>query len=55
MYVGQDILLFNLFPHEKLEMEMKMVRFSGNISFIGFLDHENVGVEPKIMSIMFTG
>jgi hypothetical protein len=33
---------------------MKMVKFSGSDSFIGFLDIQNVGVEPKIVSITFT-
>jgi hypothetical protein len=28
---------------------MKMIIFSGSDSFIGFLDLENVGVEPKIV------
>jgi hypothetical protein len=32
-------------------MEMKMVNFSGSDSFIGFIDLENVRIEPKIMSI----
>jgi hypothetical protein len=32
-------------------MEMKMVKFSGSDSFIGFLYLENVGVEPKIVSL----
>jgi hypothetical protein len=30
---------------------MKMVTFSGNDSFIGFLDLENVEVEQKIVSL----
>jgi hypothetical protein len=30
---------------------MKMVTFSGSYSFIGFRDLENVGVEPKIVSL----
>jgi hypothetical protein len=46
--------LSTFFPHYTLEMEMKMVKFSGNNNFIGFLDIRNVGVEPKIVSIMFT-
>jgi hypothetical protein len=32
-------------------MEMKMIRLSGSDSFIGILDLENLGVEPKVMSI----
>jgi hypothetical protein len=31
-------------------MEMKMVKFSDSDSFIGFIDLENVGVEPKNVS-----
>jgi hypothetical protein len=46
---------FPPFSHEKPEMEMKVVNFSGSDSFIGFLDFENVGVEPKMVSITFTG
>jgi hypothetical protein len=30
---------------------MKMVKFSGSDSVFGFLDLENVAVEPKIMSL----
>jgi hypothetical protein len=33
---------------EKLEMEMKVENFSGSDRFVGFLDLENVGFEPKI-------
>jgi hypothetical protein len=32
-------------------MERKMVEFSGSDSFIGFNDLENVGIEPKIVSL----
>jgi hypothetical protein len=32
-------------------MEIRMVKFSGSDSFIGFLDLENVGVEPKSVSL----
>jgi hypothetical protein len=51
MYVGQHILLAHPFPPEKPEMEMKIVKFSGSDRFIGILDLENVGVEPKIVSL----
>jgi hypothetical protein len=36
-----------MFPHEKPEIEIKMVKFSGSDSFIGFIDLKKVGVEPK--------
>jgi hypothetical protein len=32
-------------------MEMKMVQSSSSDSFIGILDLENVGVEPKIVPL----
>jgi hypothetical protein len=50
-YAGQDILLFHFFPCEKPEMQMKMIRFTGSDSFFGFINLENVGLEPKIVSL----
>jgi hypothetical protein len=49
-HMQAEIFYFSTFVRIR-QPEMKMAKFSGSDSFIGFLDLKNVGLEPKIVSL----